>query len=143
MPTIHPRTLNTTATTDLLSPMPSLHLVICTDRRGRIGTANNLLYRIPLDTQRFTSLTTRTTDPDKTNVVLMGYATWASLPDKYRPLPDRLNAVLTRSPEKACVRFSVSCSALIGGAGSALSHERIVCTVRYPQPQPWSEWPKP
>ena len=81
--------------------MPTLHLVICTDRRGRIGTANDLLYRIPLDTQRFTSLTTRTTDPDKTNVVLMGYATWASLPDKCRPLPDRLNAVLTRSPEKA------------------------------------------
>ena len=58
-------------------------------------------YRIPLDTQRFTSLTTRTTDPNKTNVVLMGYTTWASLPAAYRPLPNRLNAVLTRSPEKA------------------------------------------
>ena len=101
MPTLHPRTLSTSATTDLLLPMPSLHLIICTDRRGRIGTANDLLYRIPLDMQRFTSLTTHTIDPDKTNVVLMGYATWASLPDKYRPLPDRLNAVLTRSPEKA------------------------------------------
>jgi len=50
--------------------MAPLHLVVCTDRRGRIGAAHNLLYRIPLDLDRFTSLTTRTTDPDKTNVVL-------------------------------------------------------------------------
>ena len=34
----------------------------------------------------------------KVNAVIMGRKTWDSLPVKYRPLPNRLNVVLTRSP---------------------------------------------
>lgn len=33
----------------------------------------------------------------KQNVVLMGRKTWDSLPEKFRPLPNRLNVVLSRS----------------------------------------------
>lgn len=34
---------------------------------------------------------------DKRNAVLMGRKTWESLPENYRPLPDRFNAVLSRT----------------------------------------------
>lgn len=82
--------------------MPSLHLIVCTDNKGRIGSKHApLLYHVPLDMNRFKSLTTNTEDAQKKNVVLMGHTTWESLPKKHRPLPNRINVVLTHSPEKA------------------------------------------
>jgi dihydrofolate reductase/thymidylate synthase len=82
--------------------MPSLHLIVCTDNKGRIGSKTvPLLYHVPLDMNRFKSMTTNTEDKQKKNVVIMGHTTWESLPKNRRPLPDRINVVLTRSPEKA------------------------------------------
>ena len=39
----------------------------------------------------------KTFDPEKKNAVLMGRKTWESIPIRNRPLPGRLNVVLTRS----------------------------------------------
>ena len=44
----------------------------------------------------FKELTSRTADPGKRNAVIMGRKTWESIPAKFRPLPGRLNVVLTR-----------------------------------------------
>lgn len=54
-----------------------------------LGNENDLLYKIPADMKRFRELTTG-------NVVVMGRKTWESLPDKYRPLPNRTNIVVSR-----------------------------------------------
>lgn len=43
----------------------------------------------------FTRMTTDTKDKNKKNVVLMGRRTWDSIPEKYRPLNNRINMVLT------------------------------------------------
>jgi dihydrofolate reductase len=55
---------------------------------GVIGKDGTLPWRLPEDLVRFRALTIGST-------VLMGRATWDSLPDKARPLVDRRNLVLT------------------------------------------------
>jgi len=52
-----------------------------------LGYENKLLAHIPEDLKRFKQLTTG-------HAVIMGRKTWDSLPKK--PLPDRLNLILTR-----------------------------------------------
>ncbi|XP_053621222.1 dihydrofolate reductase isoform X2 [Plodia interpunctella] len=44
----------------------------------------------------FSSMTTKTSDTKKKNAVIMGRRTWDCIPLKYRPLPNRINIVLTR-----------------------------------------------
>ena len=58
---------------------------------GVIGRDGTLPWHLPEDLGRFKRLTTGTT-------VVMGRATWDSLPDVVRPLPGRRNVVLTRDP---------------------------------------------
>lgn len=55
-----------------------------------IGIDNKLPWSIPEDLKRFSALTTGHT-------VLMGRNTYDSLPPKYRPLPKRLNIVISRN----------------------------------------------
>jgi dihydrofolate reductase len=60
---------------------------------GRIiGKDNALPWALPADLKRFKALTMG-------HAVLMGRKTWESLPAKFRPLPGRLNLVLTRKPD--------------------------------------------
>ena len=54
-----------------------------------IGAHGTLPWRLPEDQQMFKRLTTGAT-------VVMGRATWDSLPASVRPLPGRRNVVLTR-----------------------------------------------
>lgn len=54
-----------------------------------IGKDGDLPWYIPEDMKRFKGLTKKST-------VLMGRKTWESIPEEYRPLPERKNLVLTR-----------------------------------------------
>lgn len=45
----------------------------------------------------FSKMTSETLDNNKKNVVVMGRRTWESIPNKYKPLPGRINFVLSRS----------------------------------------------
>lgn len=54
-----------------------------------IGKNGRLPWHLPDDLKRFKELT-------KGQVVLMGRKTWESIPDRFRPLPNRKNIVLTR-----------------------------------------------
>ncbi|XP_028765668.1 bifunctional dihydrofolate reductase-thymidylate synthase-like isoform X2 [Neltuma alba] len=62
-----------------------------------IGKDGKLPWRLPCDLKFFKEITKATSDPGKKNAVLMGRKTWESIPLQNRPLPGRLNVVLTRS----------------------------------------------
>ncbi len=66
-----------------------LHLIYARSRNGVIGRDNALPWRLPEDMAHFKRTTMG-------NPVLMGRKTWESIPSKFRPLPGRLNLVLTR-----------------------------------------------
>lgn len=45
----------------------------------------------------FNTMTTRTTDESKRNIVTMGRKTWESIPPKFKPLKNRINFILSTS----------------------------------------------
>jgi dihydrofolate reductase len=57
-----------------------------------IGKDNDLIWRLPRDMKHFSQKTTG-------HHVIMGRKNWDSIPDKYRPLPNRTNIVITRKKD--------------------------------------------
>jgi dihydrofolate reductase len=100
-----------------------LNLILARARNGVIGRDNTLPWHLPEDMAHFKRTTLGCP-------VIMGRKTWDSLPAKFRPLPGRLNVVVTRQPgwaaEGAVVAHSLeaACAAcppdstawVIGGA---------------------------
>ncbi|MBA0787262.1 hypothetical protein Gotri_026951, partial [Gossypium trilobum] len=78
------------------SPRNYRVVVAATGEMG-IGKDGKLPWRLPADLKFFKELTVTTSDPEKKNAVVMGRKTWESIPLEFRPLPGRLNVVLTRS----------------------------------------------
>ena len=70
-------------------------IVVAMDDCNGIGRDGTIPWKCPEDMAFFKRLTTYTT-PGTWNAVIMGRKTWESLPEKYRPLPNRLNIVLSR-----------------------------------------------
>ncbi len=66
-------------------------LVVAHSRNRVIGRDGGLPWRLPGDMRHFRELTTGHT-------VLMGRRTFESIPDSFRPLPDRRNLVLSSDP---------------------------------------------
>lgn len=72
-------------------------IVVACDLENGIGLDNDLPWHLPGDLRHF-ARTTKEAPEGKRNAVIMGRKTWESVPVKYRPLPGRLNVVLSRSP---------------------------------------------
>ncbi len=66
-----------------------LNLIYARARNGVIGKDNQLPWHLPEDLAHFKRTTLGCP-------VIMGRKTWDSLPPKFRPLPGRLNIVVTR-----------------------------------------------
>ncbi len=81
------------------------------------------------DLKHFTMLTSTTSDPAKVNAVIMGRKTWESLPAKFRPLPHRLNVVLSRQPLLTSLDPLVRFSTDLGITVRALKGEVNVETI--------------
>jgi dihydrofolate reductase len=63
-----------------------------------IGKNGDLLVKLKEDMKFFRKITTTTTtNTNIKNVVVMGSKTYDSIPQKYRPLKDRINFVLTNN----------------------------------------------
>ncbi len=86
-------------------------IILAVDSKNWIWKNNSLAWNIPSDMQYFKKITSNTTDLNKVNAVIMWKNTWESIPDKYRPLPNRINCILTRkinnnSVEKSTLYFN-------------------------------------
>lgn len=69
----------------------TLCLIAAVAANGAIGRDNGLLWQLPEDMAYFRQTTLG-------RPVIMGRKTWESLPPRFRPLPGRLNVVVSRNP---------------------------------------------
>lgn len=92
----------------------TFEVVVAATREMGIGKDGKLPWKLPSDLKFFKELTMSTSDPAKKNAVVMGRKTWESIPINKRPLPGRLNVVLTRSGsfDIATAENVVICSSL-------------------------------
>ncbi|GMP51199.1 hypothetical protein CsSME_00017529 [Camellia sinensis var. sinensis] len=99
-------------------PQRTYQVVVAATQNMGIGKDGKLPWKLPSDLKYFKDVTLTTSDPVKKNAVIMGRKTWESIPLEHRPLPGRLNVVLTRSGsfDIATAENAVIC----GCMGSAL-----------------------
>uniref|UniRef100_A0A6N2MR31 Bifunctional dihydrofolate reductase-thymidylate synthase n=1 Tax=Salix viminalis TaxID=40686 RepID=A0A6N2MR31_SALVM len=109
---------NGNANTQQPNPRKTYQVVVAATKDMGIGKDGKLPWKLPSDLKFFKDLTLTTTDSGKKNAVIMGRKTWESIPLEHRPLPGRLNVVLTRSGsfDIATAENVVIC----GSMGSAL-----------------------
>ena len=98
---------------------------------GGIGENNTMPWYIPEEIKKFKKITSRTSNPNLKNAVIMGRNTWESLGKK--ELPNRINIVLSKSLKRqnignilirnsindcliTCCKYKVENIFIIGGA---------------------------
>jgi len=75
--------------------------VVAADLGDGIGAAGAIPWKLPSDVAHLKKITTDTAVPGTRNAVVMGRVTWDTIPERYRPLPGRLNVVVSRQPHLA------------------------------------------
>src|SRR3989344_512770 len=97
--------------------MSRVAIIAAIGRNRALGLKGKLLWRLPDDMQRFKETTTG-------HPVIMGRKTWESIPEKFRPLPERTNIIVTRqtgyeAPGATMVSsLPAACAAAAQAAGS-------------------------
>ncbi len=69
-----------------------ISIVVAVAENDAIGGGGDLLWRLPKDMQYFKTVTMG-------HHVVMGRKTYESIPEKFRPLPGRVNLVVTRQKD--------------------------------------------
>lgn len=81
-----------------------ISIIAAIGKNRELGKDNKLLWHLSADFKRFKELTSG-------HIVVMGRKTYESLPEKFRPLPNRINVVITRDVDykvkKAIVFHSI------------------------------------
>ena len=65
-------------------------LIVAVDEQGGIGKNNDLMWYLPADMKFFKETTSG-------HVVILGRKNYESIPERFRPLPNRLNIVISRN----------------------------------------------
>lgn len=73
--------------------MVPFSIIVAIDEENGIGRQGQLSWRIPGELKHFRDITVG----GGKNAVIMGEVTWLSLPEKFRPLPQRDNIVLSQT----------------------------------------------
>lgn len=80
-----------------------ISLIAALGRNRELGKGGQLLWRIPEDMRHFKELTAG-------HPVIMGRKTWESLPERFRPLPNRTNIVVTRQGDYEATGATIASS---------------------------------
>jgi len=84
----------------LFSAMSRVTLIVAATTKNGIGQAGKLPWRLPQEMQYFARVTTGEPDGEsKKNAVVMGRVTWEGIPRRRRPLPGRMNFVVSRQTD--------------------------------------------
>ena len=84
----------------------NVNIIVAHCNGGGIGKDGNIPWKLPRDMKYFKGLTTDTYNDDGNlientrNAVIMGRKTYESIPEKFRPLSDRYNLVLSSNEPK-------------------------------------------
>lgn len=73
-----------------------LFLIAAVDKKFGIGKKGSMPWHLKKELRHFHVLTSKTENPDKKNMVIMGRRTWDSLPVASRPLRGRKNVVISQ-----------------------------------------------
>jgi len=76
--------------------MRPFDIVVAMDLDRGIGKRGKLPWHLPDDLRHFKEITTATQDKIRKNAVIMGRRTWESIPEKFRPLSERINCILSK-----------------------------------------------
>jgi len=98
-------------------------MIVAMDTERGIGKENDMPWHLPGELKHFKEITCATDSSEKQNVVMMGRKTWESIPEKFRPLPNRINMVLTRNPEAEFPKGVLPADSLEKGLGILESDE--------------------
>lgn len=101
----------------------ALSLIVAMTPEGIIGRDNSIPWRLPSDMKRFKETTIQE------GVVIMGRKTWESLPEKFRPLPERHNIVLTRDCSQRLSPSLEMVSSVEEACLAAAAHGRRACII--------------
>lgn len=71
--------------------------IACLNYDRSIGYNNELLFKLKKDMELFKNITTNVNNTEKKNGVLMGYNTYKSIPNKYFPLDNRINFIISKN----------------------------------------------
>ncbi|CAI4227663.1 unnamed protein product [Auanema sp. JU1783] len=77
----------------------NMKLIVACDLDGGIGKNNSIPWTLRKDMTYFMKSTCHVEDSKKRNAVIMGRKCWESIPDKFKPLKNRLNIVISRTLE--------------------------------------------
>ena len=72
--------------------MSEIISIVAVSENQIIGKDNKLIWRLPIDTQFFKNQTNG-------HVIITGRKNYESIPEKYRPLPNRVNIVVTNQKD--------------------------------------------
>lgn len=95
--------------------MTKVSLIVAMDRNRGIGRDNDLMWHLPNDMRFFKETT-------ENQIVVMGRKNYDSIPEKYRPLPNRENVILTKNTSFEASNCSIFHS--LDGALSAYQSDK-------------------
>ena len=86
----------------MASRTPTITIIVAATRSMGIGLRGSLPWQgLKNEMAYFARVTSASTSPGETNAVIMGRKTWQSIPQRFRPLKNRVNVVISRNPGAA------------------------------------------